>query len=217
MCLLVQLLHKHVKDEMMLSIRHHRKYLAKTRKAACETPSNWVKPKRLTEDTGENAMCTPLVVTGTPDELDTGFPAQLTRYTGSLTRLGSNLSAIEAAHSAAVKAVEDEKKKDLDRKRGKSSGSKSTPGTTESSLGPVMKDGKPVFGMKNASGSGAPMTLFDAPPQQGTPPDAPVSAVTREADQQTSETPFLMAPAASAGAEEPGQGSGDSLQLSYPD
>jgi PRTRC genetic system protein E len=176
-----------------------------------------VVPKRLKEDTGENAMCTPLVVTGTPDELDTEFAAQLTRYTGSLTRLGSNLSAIEAAHSAAVKAVEDEKKKDLDRKRGKSSGSKSTPGTTEPSPGPVIKDGKPVFGMKNASGSGAPMTLFDAPPQQGTPHEVAVSTATREVDQQRTETPSLMAPAASAGAEGSGQGSGDSLQLSYPD
>jgi PRTRC genetic system protein E len=176
-----------------------------------------VVPKRLKEDTGENAMCTPLVVTGTPDELDTEFAAQLTQYTGSLTRLGSNLSAVEAAHSAAVKAVEDEKKKDLDKKRGKSSGSRSTTGTTEPSPGPVIKDGKPVFGTKNASGSGAPMTLFDAPPQKGTPQEAAVSTATREVDQQTNETSSLMAPAASARAEGPGQGSGDSLQLSYPD
>ncbi|HEY1273055.1 MAG TPA: PRTRC system protein E [Terriglobales bacterium] len=177
-----------------------------------------VVPKRLKEDTGENAMCTPLVVTGTPDELDTEFAAQLTRYTGSLMKLGSNLSAIEAAHNAAVKAVEDEKKKDLDRKCGKSSGSRSTTGAAEPSPGPAVKDGKPVFGMKNASGSSAPMTLFDAPPQERAPHEAAAaSTATPEVDQQAGENSSLTAASSSAGVEGAGQGSNDSLQLSYPD
>jgi PRTRC genetic system protein E len=174
-----------------------------------------VVPKRLKDDTGENALCTPLVVTGTPDELDTDFATQLTRYTGSLKRLGSNLSAIEAAHNAALKAVEDEKKKDLDRKRGKSAGSRSTTGTTEPSPGPAIKDGKPVFGTKNASASAAPVTLFDAPPQEDTPRDAAESSTEREIDHHTSETSSLMAPDTSATAEGSCQASGDSLQLSY--
>ena len=128
-----------------------------------------VVPKRLREDTGENALCTPLVVTGTPGELDSGFAAQLSQYAGSLTKLGSNLSAIEAAHTAAVKAIEEEKKKDLERKRGKPSGSRAPTGTAEPNPVPAMKDGKPIFGTKNASGSTAPLTLFDAPPQEVAP------------------------------------------------
>jgi len=129
-----------------------------------------VVPKRLREDAGENALCTPLVVTGTPGELDSGgFAAQLSQYAGSLTKLGSNLSAIEAAHTAAVKAIEEEKKKDLERKRGKPSGSRAPTGTAEPNPVPAMKDGKPIFGTKNASGSTAPLTLFDAPPQEVAP------------------------------------------------
>ena len=58
-------------------------------------------PKRLKEDSGENAVCTPLVVTGTAEELDENFANQLTRYTDSVKMLGSNLSSIEAGHSAA--------------------------------------------------------------------------------------------------------------------
>jgi len=61
------------------------------------------------------------------------------------------------------------------------------------------------------------MTLFDAPPQEGTPHEAAVSTAAIEVDQQTSENSSLMTPAASAGAEGSGAGSDDSLQLSYPD
>ena len=71
-------------------------------------------PKRIKEDAGENALCTPLTVTGTVDELDRDFAAQLNSYTSAVVKLGSNLAEIEATHRAAVKAVEDEKKKDLD-------------------------------------------------------------------------------------------------------
>ena len=85
-------------------------------------------PKRLKEDSGENGLCMPLTVTGTADELDREFAAQLSGYTAAVIKLGSNLAAIEAAHDAAVKTVEEERKKDLDRKRGKVSGSKANTG-----------------------------------------------------------------------------------------
>lgn len=123
-------------------------------------------PKRLKEDSGENGLCTPLTVTGTPDELDREFAAQLSGYTGAVVKLGSNLAAVEAAHDAAVKTVEDEKKKDLDRKRGKMPGSRGTAvSATPSKTGPAIIDGKPVFGTKNGEGSGPAMSLFDAPGQ----------------------------------------------------
>ena len=75
-------------------------------------------PKRLKDgDSGDCALTTPLTVTGTPEELDREFSGQLVAFTGSFVRLGSNLSEIEAAHATAVKAVEAERKKELENKR----------------------------------------------------------------------------------------------------
>jgi PRTRC genetic system protein E len=53
-------------------------------------------PQRTKEATGENALCTPLTVTGTADE-DREFAVQLSGYTTAVVKFGSNLSAIEAA------------------------------------------------------------------------------------------------------------------------
>jgi PRTRC genetic system protein E len=117
-------------------------------------------PKRLKEgDAGDCALTTPLSVTGTPEELDREFCGQLVAFTGSFLRLGSNLSEIEAAHATAVKAVEAEKKKDLESKR-KGYNPKSTAKASGSVAAPEMKDGRPVFGGKSAATSTVP-SLFD--------------------------------------------------------
>ena len=121
-------------------------------------------PKRLKEDAGESALCTPLTVTGAVEELDRDFAAQLTAYTTAVVKLGSNFAEIEATHRAAVKAVEDEKKKDLDRKRGKTNGSKGAL-EPEPKPGPVIRDGKPVFGTRDGSGAPPAPTLFEAAPE----------------------------------------------------
>ena len=61
-------------------------------------------PKRLKDsDSGDDALTTPLTVTGTPDELDREFAGQLVGFTDAFVKLGSNLSEIEAAHATAVK------------------------------------------------------------------------------------------------------------------
>jgi PRTRC genetic system protein E len=107
--------------------------------------------KRLKDgDSGDDALTTPLTVTGTPDELDREFAGQLVGFTGAFVKLGSNLSEIEAAHASAVKAVEAEKKKEIENKR-KGSLSKPSSATAEAKPGPVVKDGKPVFGTKTAA------------------------------------------------------------------
>jgi PRTRC genetic system protein E len=157
---------------MFLSICCRRKHLGKCSKASREIPPNWVKPKRLKEATGENALCTPLTVTGTVDDLDRNFAAQLNSYTAAVVKLGSNLAEIEATHRAAMKAVEEEKKKDLDRKRGKPNGSK-TNVEPEPKPGPVIKDGKPVFGTKDGPGATSGPTLFDAASEATAPPERP--------------------------------------------
>jgi len=116
-------------------------------------------PKRLKDgDSGDDALTTPLTVTGTPDELDREFAGQLVGFTGAFVKLGSNLSEIEAAHASAVKAVEAEKKKETENKR-KGSLSKPSSVTAEAKPGPVMKDGKPVFGTKTAAET---PSLFDS-------------------------------------------------------
>ena len=75
-------------------------------------------------------------------------------------RLGSNLSEIEAAHATAVKAVEAERKKELENKR---KGAVSKPATTTPAAtpGPEIKDGKPVFGSKTVTATQGP-SLFDS-------------------------------------------------------
>ena len=117
-------------------------------------------PKRLKDgNSGDDALTTPLTVTGTPDELDREFAGQLVGFTDAFMKLGSNLAEIEAAHATAVKAVEAEKKKDMENKR-KGSISKASPTTTEAKPGPVVKDGKPVFGTK--AGTAETLGLFDS-------------------------------------------------------
>ena len=118
-------------------------------------------PKRLKDgDSGDDALTTPLTITGTPEELDREFAAQLVGFTGSFVKLGSNLSEIEAAHATAVKAVEAERKKDLENKR-KGSNSKAAPPTSVAKPGPELKDGRPVFGSKSATATEGP-SLFDS-------------------------------------------------------
>jgi PRTRC genetic system protein E len=118
-------------------------------------------PKRLKDgDSGDCALTTPLTVTGTPEELDREFSGQLVAFTGSFVRLGSNLSEIEAAHATAVKAVEAERKKELENKR---KGAVSKPASTSPAVssGPEIKDGKPVFGSKTVTATQGP-SLFDS-------------------------------------------------------
>lgn len=117
-------------------------------------------PKRLKDsNSGDDALTTPLTVTGTPDELDREFAGQLAGFTEAFVKLGSNLAEIEAAHAAAVKAVEAEKKKEMENKR-KGSISKASSTTPEAKPGPVVKDGKPVFGTK--AGTTETPGLFDS-------------------------------------------------------
>ena len=117
-------------------------------------------PKRMKDsDSGDDALTTPLTVTGSPDELDREFAAQVVGFTDAFVKLGSNLTEIEAAHATAVKVVEAEKKKELENKR-KGSVSKPSSTTSEAKPGPVVKDGKPVFGTKTGGLETA--SLFDS-------------------------------------------------------
>jgi PRTRC genetic system protein E len=141
------------------------------------------------ESTGENALCTPLTVTGTVDELEREFAAQLSGYSTAVVKLGSNLAELEAEHAVAIKTVKEEKKKELDQQRGKASASKATSTAASGKPGPVMKDGKPVFGSKDGQATTASSTLFEpaagtARPEQQAPitPSVAANAETGESE-----------------------------------
>jgi PRTRC genetic system protein E len=117
-------------------------------------------PKRTKDsDSGDDALTTPLTVTGAPDELDREFAGQLVGFTEAFVKLGSNLAEVETAHAAAVKAVEAEKKKELENKR-KGSISRPPSTTAEAKPEPSVQENRPVFGSK-AGTAGTP-GLFDS-------------------------------------------------------
>ena len=120
-----------------------------------------VVPKcRNDKDAAENALATPLSVTGTAADLDRDFPAQLTGYAQNILETGSTLNQIREAHKAAVKELEAENKKALDAKRK----------TNTSSKPPAKADDKvdAKEHTQKATGSKMPspvISLFDEPPE----------------------------------------------------
>jgi hypothetical protein len=88
------------------------------------------------------------------------LPGQLTSFTESIAKTGSNLEELKTQHSAAVKALEAQnKKKPDDKKKVNASKTASTP----PNLNPAaeFKDGKPVFGSKGTPPTGESRSLFD--------------------------------------------------------
>jgi PRTRC genetic system protein E len=121
-------------------------------------------PRKLDGSSDENgALTAPLSITGKADELDRELPGQLTSFTESVTKTGSNLDELKTQHAAAVKAVEAENKKKIEDKK------KGTGARTASTAPPVpvptaeFKDGKPVFGSKASQAPGENGSLFDSP------------------------------------------------------
>lgn len=125
-------------------------------------------PRKLDGSSDENgALTAPLSIMGKPDELDRELSSQLTSFTESVTKTGSNLDELKTQHAAAVKAVEAENKKKIeDKKKGNGSRNASTPPPPP---GPTaeFKDGKPVFGTKAPNSPAENGSLFDNPTSVG--------------------------------------------------
>jgi PRTRC genetic system protein E len=124
-------------------------------------------PRKLVVDgsSDENtALTTPLSITGKAEELDRELPGQLTSFTESIAKTGSNLEELRTQHSAAVKALEAENKKKLDDKR-KVNGSKTASTPPNPSPPAEFKDGRPVFGSKGTP-TGESRSLFDTATDQ---------------------------------------------------
>jgi len=120
-------------------------------------------PRNLDADSDQNqALATPLSITGSAEELDRELPAQLASFTESVVKTGSNLEELRTQHAAAVKAVEAENKKKLDEKK-KGNAAKTASASPPPSVTPEFKDGKPVFGSKPTPAASECRSLFDAP------------------------------------------------------
>jgi len=109
-------------------------------------------------DTGDIALSSPLTVTATAEELDRDFARQIASFSGSFEKAASNLQEIESAHTAAVKALEEERKKEL--KNRKPTAAQEKPANENSA--PPSAPAKLVFGSR-PQGSAAPVnqSLFD--------------------------------------------------------
>jgi PRTRC genetic system protein E len=62
-------------------------------------------------DTEDNALTTPLAVTGTAEELDRDLPQQLVEFTGVHLQLQTTLASAKAEMEAAAKAAREEARK----------------------------------------------------------------------------------------------------------
>lgn len=69
-----------------------------------------VLPHKASE-TDDNAVTTPLAITGTADELDRDLPQQLVEFVGAHLQLQSTLTSAKADMDAAAKVARDEVRK----------------------------------------------------------------------------------------------------------
>jgi PRTRC genetic system protein E len=150
-------------------------------------------PRKIEGGSEDNAtLTTPLSITGKAEELDRELPGQLTSFTESIAKTGSNLEELRTQHSAAVKAMEAENKKKLDDKK-KANGSKTVSTPPKPNPPAEFKDGKPVFGSKATPPTGESRSLFDTASDQG---DA--AAVEQPAEDDETTAPPPQDPSASA-------------------
>src|SRR5579864_9796830 len=147
-------------------------------------------PRKLEGSSEDNtALTTPLSITGKAEELDRELPGQLTSFTESIAKTGSNLEELKTQHSAAVKALEAENKKKLDDKK-KVNGSKTASTPPNPNPPAEFKDGKPVFGSRPTPPSGESRSLFDTATDQADAVEQPAE------DEETTAPP--QHPSASA-------------------
>jgi PRTRC genetic system protein E len=62
-------------------------------------------------DTEDNALTTPLAITGTAEELDRDLPQQLVEFTGAHLQLQTTLASAKSEMEAAAKAAREEARK----------------------------------------------------------------------------------------------------------
>lgn len=117
------------------------------------------------DDAGENAMASPLTITGTAEELDRDFALQIINFRATLERLKSNLGEIESAHAAALKSIEEERKKELNSKKKAAPSAAARPAVRPDAESPSPVNQKLVFGSKPpVANPSVTQSLFDSEP-----------------------------------------------------
>jgi PRTRC genetic system protein E len=128
-------------------------------------------PRRKTDkenDAADIALSSPLTMTASAQELDHDFARQIANFSGSFEKAASNLQEIESAHAAAVKALEEERKKELKNRKPGCAQAKPA-AATENSAAPSAP-GKLVFGSKpQVSAAPVNQSLFDSNENQQQP------------------------------------------------
>ena len=94
-----------------------------------------VLPQKASESE-DNALTTPLAITGTAEELDRDLPQQLVEFTGAHLQLQTTLASAKAEMEAAAKASREEARK----KTSKPSGTSSQPATDTPAATPVPRE-----------------------------------------------------------------------------
>ena len=151
-------------------------------------------PRRIEGSSEDNAaLTTPLSITGKPEELDRELPGQLTSFTESIAKTGSNLEELKTQHAAAIKALEAENKKKLDDKK-KVNGTKTASTPPKPTPPAEFKDGKPVFGSKATPSTSESGSLFDT----ATTNQNEISAAVEQPAEDDATAPTPQHPSASA-------------------
>src|SRR5271165_2625495 len=86
-------------------------------------------------DTEDNALTTPLAITGTAEELDRDLPQQLVEFTGAHLQLQTTLASAKAEMEAAAKAAREEA-----RKKTSKPSSPTSPATAATPASPIMRE-----------------------------------------------------------------------------
>ena len=95
-----------------------------------------VVPQKASE-TEDNALTTPLAITGTAEELDRELPQQLVEFTGAHLQLQSTLASAKAEMDAAAKAAREEtQEENLEANQLNESNNQATPAVTSASREP---------------------------------------------------------------------------------
>src|SRR5271165_2983649 len=100
---------KHMFTELMPLLRK-RRLLLTVSLVEGDTIRATVVPQKVSE-TEDNALTTPLAITGTAEELDRDLPQQLVEFTGAHLQLQTTLASAKAEMEAAAKAAREEARK----------------------------------------------------------------------------------------------------------
>jgi len=114
-------------QELMPLLAHRTLLLMLSRVGADEIRISVIPQRVKSTDTGQNdALFTPLSISGTPAELDEALPAQLMEFVGAHLGLSSTLQSVKEQMDAAAKAAREAARKSTSGKTATSS-AKSVP------------------------------------------------------------------------------------------